>query len=95
MQLSVIRNAVPAYHGGDVDYYFICFGIGLLMRKYQETDFRLEQNHQYNNLTNLIFRGVVQISSDPFEIVFIKIKDQFPHYVNNRDRIGAYKKWMH
>ena len=71
------------------------FGIASLMKKYQETDFRLEKNHQCNNSTNPTFLGVDQISSDPFEVVFVKIKDQFTEYQNNRDRVATYEKWIH
>jgi hypothetical protein len=70
------------------------FGIDSLMKKYQNMDFRLEKNKKCNNMKNPTFTNVDQISLDPFEVVFSKIKDQFTQYQNNRERVRAYEKWI-
>ncbi len=70
-------------------------GINSLMKKYQNTDFRLDENKNCNNLANPTFTGIDGISSDPFEVVFVKIKDQFTQYKYNRERISVYDRWIH
>jgi hypothetical protein len=69
------------------------FGIDSLMKKYQNMDFGLASNRNCNNGTNPTFVGVDGISLDPFEVVFVKIKDQSV-YQDNRKRVDAYEKWM-
>jgi hypothetical protein len=71
------------------------FGINSLMKKYQNIDFRLDENKKCNNLQNPTFTGIDRISSDPFEVVFVKIKDQFTQYQHNRERISVYDRWIH
>jgi hypothetical protein len=65
------------------------------MKKYQNIDFRLDENKKCNNLQNPTFTGIDGISSDPFEVVFVKIKDQFTQYQHNRERISVYDRWIH
>jgi hypothetical protein len=66
------------------------------MKKYQGIDFREEKNKKCNNLKIATFnKNVDGISLDPFEVVFIKIKDRMDEYRDNRQRVAAYQKWIH
>jgi hypothetical protein len=72
------------------------FGIDSLMKKHQGVDFRLKINHKCNDMTIPTFNKRVDgISLDPFEVVFVKIKDKMAEYQDNRERVRAYEKWMH
>ncbi len=71
------------------------FGIGSLMKKYQNMDFRLKENKNCNNVKNPTFTNVDGISLDPFEIVFVKLKDEFEQYKHNRERVTVYEKWIY
>jgi hypothetical protein len=72
------------------------FGIDSLMKKYQGMDFRLYENKGCNNRRNpMVNRGVDGISLDPFEIVFIKMKNSEVEDFDNRKRVRAYEKWIH
>lgn len=71
------------------------FGIDCLMKKYQNVDFRVEENRRCNNITNPTYANVDGLSLDPFEVVFVKIKESFPQYKQNRERVGTYEKWVH
>jgi len=70
------------------------FGIDSLMKKYENMDFRLEKNKNCNNIKNPTYAGVDGISLDPFEVVFVKIKDQMTQYKYNRGLVGVYEKWI-
>jgi hypothetical protein len=70
------------------------FGIDSLMKKYENMDFRLEKNKNCNKIKNPTYVGVDGISLDPFEVVFVKIKDQMTQYEYNRGRVGVYEKWI-
>ncbi len=72
------------------------FGIDSLMKKHQSVDFRLEKNKKCNNIQIPTFnKGVDGISLDPFEVVFVKVKDRMAEYQDNRERVAAYEKWIH
>jgi len=72
------------------------FGIDSLMKKYQNIDFREEKNKKCNNMQNPTFNKKVDgISLDPFEIVFVKVKDGVAVHQDNQERVTAYEKWMH
>jgi hypothetical protein len=64
------------------------------MKKYENMDFRLEKNKNCNKIKNPTYVGVDGISLDPFEVVFVKIKDQMTQYEYNRGRVGVYEKWI-
>ena len=72
------------------------FGIDSLMKKHQGVDFRLEKNKECDDMKIPTFnKHVGGISLDPFEVVFVKIKDGMSQYQDNRERVGAYEKWIH
>jgi hypothetical protein len=72
------------------------FGIDSLMKKYQGADFRWKINKKCNNMVNPTFNKRVDgISLDPFEVVFVKIKDTTADHQDNRERVRAYEKWVH
>lgn len=70
------------------------FGIACLMKKYQGTDFRLKKNHACNRQTNpTINKNVNGISLDPFEVVFVKMKDDMTQFKDNHERLQVYETW--
>jgi hypothetical protein len=72
------------------------FGIDSLMKKHQGVDFRLEKNKKCNDIKNPTFNNHVDgISLDPFEVVFVKIKNGMSQFQDNRERVDAYEKWIH
>jgi hypothetical protein len=71
------------------------FGIGSLMKKYQDVDFRQDKNKNCNYRQNPSSDNRVDgISLDPFEVVFIKFKDSPGRYQHVLSRISAYDRWI-
>jgi len=92
------RNMMDTIHNGEIGASRIIlnsgFGIDSLMKKYQNTDFGLASNRNCNNGRNPTTVGVDGISLEPFEVVFVKIKDQ-SMFQDNRKRVDVYEKWIH
>jgi hypothetical protein len=72
------------------------YGIDSLMTKYHGVDFRLNVIEKCSNQMNPAYdKGVSGITLDPYEVVFVKMKDGTSPYQDNFDRVHMYEKWVH
>jgi hypothetical protein len=72
------------------------YGIDSLMRKYQGVDFRYNRSTKCVDKINPTFnKGANGITLDPYEVVFVKMKDVVAQDLENRERVDIYEKWLH
>jgi hypothetical protein len=72
------------------------YGIDSLMTKYNGVDFRLNVTEKCSNQMNPVFdKGGSGITLDPYEVVFVKMKDGTSPYHDNFDRVHMYEKWAY
>jgi hypothetical protein len=72
------------------------FGIDSLMTKYQGVDFRFNGTKKCTAGLNPTFNGAADgITLDPFEVVFVKMKNDMAQGKDNPERVRVYEQWMH
>ena len=72
------------------------FGIDCLMKKYQGIDFRSNINSLCKSGRNPTFNKWVDgITLDPFEVVFVKVRNNTPVFSDNQQRAEVYENWIH
>jgi len=97
---SCYKSKIDTIHTGEVIASEILlrsgFGIDSLMKKYQGIDFRSNINSPCKDSLNPTFKKRVDgITLDPFEVVFVKVRDNSPLFSDNRQRAEVYEKWIH
>jgi hypothetical protein len=72
------------------------FGIDSLMKKYQDVDFRFNGTKKCTAALNpTANRAADGITLDPFEVVFVKMKNDMAQDRDNRERVRVYEQWIH
>ncbi len=72
------------------------YGIDSLMTKYQGVDFRYNRTTKCVDQRNPTSKKAANgITLDPYEVVFVKIKERTPLYHDNFERVRVYEKWIH
>jgi hypothetical protein len=72
------------------------YGIDSLMTKYRGMDFRYNRTTKCVDQRNPTFKNSANgITLDPYEVVFVKIKDRTSSSHGNYERVDVYEKWLY